>query len=189
MTERKLSKILLSLETGDTVLFFKPFVWYKIRTYLSWIIRTVAFTKYNHAGVVVSNWYTPFLNEAQGVGIITEPCSTRLVGCCVKIIRRIDSNKLSEAGVAIKANDKLGNTKYDFMGLVHQLIFNIWYKISDKKIWVGKKGNDASRRMYCYEYAAWVHDDLYPEWWKIELSEMRYDGRFKDIFEGKIVND
>lgn len=184
----KISNLILTLRTGDIILFYKPFKWYKIRTYLSWIIRKIAMTKYNHAGVVVNNWYIPFLNEAQGVGLITESCHTRLVGCHIKIMRRLDIDSISEASLAVKANGIIGNTKYDFMGLVHQLVLNTWYKISGKKIWIGKKGDDASRRMYCYEYAAWVHNDLYPEWWKIDLPAMRYDSRFKVIFKGKIIN-
>lgn len=182
-----LNELLPILKTGDIILFYTPFRWYKIRTYLSALIRFFASTKYNHAGVVVNSWGVPMLNEAQAVGIITEPCYTRLKGCYVKVLRRADIDDLNEKDLAKKINSRLGNTKYDFSGtLVHQLVFNISNWLFNNYWWVGKTGEDAAARMYCYEYAGWVHRDLYTEWWKINLAEMRYDSRLKTIFKGKL---
>lgn len=184
---KNIEDLLPMLETGDIVLFYTPFKWSKIRTYLSAAIRFFAGTKYNHAGVVVRNWGKAMLNEAQAVGIITEPCATRLKGCYIKVMRRIDINERPEKYYAVRANQMLGNTKYDFAGtLWHQLIYNISYKITGVKRWFGKTGKEAENRMYCYEYAAWLHSDLFPEWWKVELHLMRYDSRFKTIFKGNV---
>jgi hypothetical protein len=184
----KAENLIAHLETGDVILFYNPFKWYKIRTYLSALIRFFASTKYNHAGIVVNNWTVPTLNEAQAVGIIAEPCVTRLKGCEVMVLRRHDIYDRPERYYAVRSNSKLGNTKYDFFGtLVHQLFYNVWYWLTGKRIWIGKKGKDAANRMYCYEYAGWVHSDLFPRWWKINLSEVPYDVRFKNVFTGKVI--
>lgn len=183
----KVDHLLPLLRTGDIVLFYTPFKWYKIRTYLSALIRFFASTKYNHSGVVVRDWGKAMLNEAQAVGIITEPCSTRLRNCNIKVLRRWDIRDRPEKYYAVRANGKIGNTKYDFFGtLVHQLYAGVSYWLTDKRRWIGKKGKEAADRMYCYEYSAWVHSDLFPEWWKIDLHLMRYDSRFETIYKGDV---
>lgn len=172
------------LQTGDVVLFYTKFVWYRPITWLAIAIRKIAKVHYNHAGVVVSNWGVLFLNEALGHGVKSIPLQKRLQGTEIKVLRRAVPKE--EATLAILANSVLGYTPYDFKGT---LLDQLRYHINKKKKWYGWLDvPEAEKRMYCYEYAMWVHSDIYPHWWKVDLHEVNYNMKYLySIFEGKIL--
>ena len=171
------------VQTGDIVLFYTPFKWWKINRYLPLIIRKVTGVRYNHAGVVVSNWGVNFINEAIGIGVASEVVSHRLVNRNVKILRVVKERRKSEEFTARKANSVLGRTKYDFLGLVYQFIWNV----TGKRLWVGPRTREgAMKRFYCYEYAAWVHEHVFRDWWIVDLGLTFEVGTYV-VFEGKII--
>lgn len=173
------------LQTGDILLFYTRFNWKKPITYLSAAIRFFARVKYNHAAVYIKNWNVGFVNEAVGRGVISEIASHRMKNVEVKIRRLKDPYYTPGSEIAKKANSVLGYTRYDFLGtLWYQLLF----QLSGKRFWLGPENkNESMKRMYCYEYAAWVHDIAYPDWWKVDLDEVIKGKQAFTVFEGKLV--
>lgn len=173
------------LQTGDIVLFYSPFNWKRPMSYLSAAIRFFAAVRYNHAAVYVSNWGVGFINEAVGRGLVPEIASHRLRNVSVKILRPPADYNKKEEGVARKANSLLGYTRYDFAGtLWFQLLFNLF----GKKKWFGPTSRKAAMdRMYCYEYAAWVHEDIFPYWWKIDLESVVFSPKMFVVYEGNVL--
>jgi hypothetical protein len=183
--KKKFEDIKDTLKTGDIIVFYTPFNWKKIPTYLAALIRFFAKVKYNHCAVYVKNWGQGFINEAIDKGVIPEIASHRLRNVHVKIIRNPRVGTVPEDVIARKANRVLGYTKYDYLGtMFHQLI----WQLSGKRWWIGPKTREeAEKKMYCYEYAAWVHEEYYPNWWKIDLDEMLHDPKSEILFEGTLV--
>jgi hypothetical protein len=58
-----------------------------------------------------------------------------------------------------KAVKKMGFTPYDFISL---FVYQPLYIITKK--WLGKRGEEATKRMYCSEYAGYVFN--LPNWWR-----------------------
>jgi hypothetical protein len=148
-------------------------------SWLSALIRLFARIRYNHTGVIVNNWSIPFVNEAVGRGIISIEAKERMAGKQVKIFRR--KNPIIERDFAIRANSKLGKTPYDFSGLLfYQLAFQLFH------VWIGTKNKErAEKKMYCYEYIAWLHSDIFSDWWKINPKDIEKNEYLECIFEGK----
>lgn len=165
----------MRLETGDIVLFrTKPSL-----NPLSWVAAGIRFFtryRYNHVGIVVSNWDKLFINEAVEKGVLSIPLEGRLDGQEIKIIRGI--NSIDEKVFARKANSFLGKTGYDFSSL---LLFQLWFQLTGK--WVGKKGDRASRRLYCSEYAAYMYE--LKDWWTYSPDMIGEEKNFMTIFEGE----
>jgi hypothetical protein len=166
------------LQTGDIV-YFRTRA--RLLNPLTWIappIRFFAKIKYNHVGVIVENWDVPFVNEAVEKGVISINSLDRIKG---KVMIKRPLFEIDERKFAVKANSMLGKTGYDFSALlIHQLIFQT------TGIWMGRKGNKAAKRMYCYEYVAWCYNKLFPEWWKISPINMINHKDFETVFEGKV---
>lgn len=174
----------MELKTGDIVLFHSDFKFYSPISYLSAAIRFFADIYYNHVGIIIKNWDVPMVNEAVGRGIISDIVTDRLRGKEIKILR--PKFEFLEKELAIKANNKLGNTGYDFSGLLfYQLIFQL------TKVWIGTKNKQrAEKRMYCYEYVAFlinqIKPDIYQDWWEIDPNKLINDSdNFEVTFEGK----
>jgi len=174
---------MIDVRTGDIVLFRTPFKLWKPASWLSALIRYFAKIKYNHVGVVVSNWNVPFVNEALGRGVIPSPFKDRVIGVQVKILRpNFYLADGFEKAFATKANSKLGITGYDFSGL---LFFQLVYQIFG--VWIGTKNKKrAEKRMYCYEYVGWCYSNLFPDWWKINPAKISDIANFSSLFEGKL---
>ena len=168
----------LELRTGDIVLSRTPFSWLNPISYLSFLIRKFGQADYNHAALVVSNWNKPFINEVIGIGITSHSFGTRLKGKDIRIIR--PNNPPTEKEIANRANEKIGITKYDFIGLIYQAIYLTTGK------WLGKNYEKAGERMYCFEYVAWVYDTIFPHWWKVTPSEVINSKEFRIVLEAKI---
>lgn len=167
------------LKTGYIVGFYTPLKWYNPATWLSALIRLFADIKYNHVGIVVENWEVPFINEAVFKGVIPIEAKSRLKGKHVRIAE-VETDML-ERQIAVRANSKLGRTGYDFSGLLfHQLILQLF------GVWIGRKGEKAGKKMYCYEYVAWIYEEYFPEWWSINPKFIWGHPEVKIIFEGKI---
>ena len=169
---------LKDFKTGDIILFHTQVKWYSPISWLSWQIRFFTKCRYNHVGVVISNWHQPFLNEAIETGVISIPIKDRLSGCDIRVIRYV--NPIAEIDFAIKANDKLGHTGYDFSGL---LFYQLIYQLTGH--WLGHTGKAAEGRMYCGEYCAYLYPTIFEYWWKTAPSDIHNSREFTTLFEGK----
>lgn len=160
----KIVEIEKVLETGDVVVSRTNFRWNYPLGYLSAIIRFFAKTEYNHAALVVFNWGKPFTNEAIGNGVVAHPFGNRLKGKKIKVLRLYDPD--SEQVIAMKANSKVGVAKYDVIGLIYQAIYLTTGK------WFGKTEEASEKRMYCFEYVAWVYEYIFTEYWRVTPLEV-----------------
>lgn len=153
------------VETGDLIFFRTRFKWYSPISWLSAAIRFFAKIEYNHVGVIVSVWEEPMVLEAVGRGITMTPLSVRLKKNDTIIKRPI--KQIIEDEFAVEACDFAGHTRYDIIGLIwHQLVWNVC------GIWIGPDNEDkATKSFYCYEYAAYLHRDLFPNWIKVNPKE------------------
>lgn len=155
---------MVEFKTGDIIFFKTKFKWHKPSTWLSLMIRKIARIEYNHVGIIVNNWYVPFVNEAVGRGVIPTPLSKRLRDSNVLVKR--PNFDIDERKFAIEANSFLGYTKYDVIGLVfHQLMWNLF------GVWVGTNSESmAKKRFYCYEYAAYLYRSK-TEWIRVRPKD------------------
>lgn len=174
------------LKIGDLILF-------RSQSFLAKAIRWIAQIKYNHVGVAVENWDAWVVNEAIGRGVLPSPIENRLQGKTICIRRTklySPTNDIEKKALAIKFNSILGVTKYDFIALlVYQLVYQLTKQLGFNKgkgYWIGRKGKDAEKRMYCYEYAAWGYPQIFSEPWQVDPIEFMNDENFITIFEGKV---
>lgn len=168
---------LSEFKTGDIILFHTNLIWYSPMSWLSALIRFFTKCHYNHVGVVVLNWNVPFLNEAIETGVLPITLKDRLDGRKIRVIRPIKD--VDERSFAMKANDKLGHTGYDFSGL---LFYQLIYQLTGH--WLGHTGNHADGRMYCGEYAAFCHSEIFEKWWQTAPSDIHNSKEYYTIFEG-----
>lgn len=171
---------LSDFKTGDIILFHTKLKWHNPMSWLSALIRMFTKCRYNHVGIVVENWGVPFLNEAIETGIISIPLKDRLNGREMRIIRQI-TPIVPEKEFAVKANDRLGRTGYDFSGL---LWFQLIYQLTGH--WLGHTGEAAKSRMYCAEYVAFMYPEVFERWWQIAPVDIHNSKEFSTLFEGSI---
>jgi hypothetical protein len=168
----------IDFKSGDRIFVRGNLIWYKPMSWLSALIRFFAKIKYNHTGIIVSNWNETFINEAVAKGILANHIQ-ELKGKYIRVDRckqTIDVDYFCK-----KANSKLG-TPYDHKGLLlDQLIFQLFHK------WTGHTHEFAESKMYCYEYGAWCYNWLFPEWWEINPVDYLNNDNFEVIFEGKFL--
>ena len=70
----------------------------------------------------------------------------------------------------------LVGTPYDFAGIAEQVI------LTTTGIWLGPKGEEAKKRLYCseaYAYAYFILRGYFPEWWKISPEKFVESGLFR----------
>lgn len=152
------------IKTGDILYFRTKFRWYKPSTWLGPIIRFFTKIQYNHVGVIVVVAESTFVVEAVGRGVIITPFDVRTEGKKIMVKRStIDAT----VGFAKEALSFCGHTPYDVMGLVvHQLA---WVTMG---IWIGPRNEeDAIKRFYCFEFAAYMHRGTYPDWATVNVKE------------------
>lgn len=170
MTVSELSKI---LKTGDiiisrTVLSWNPISW------LSFAIRMFAKTKYNHASLFVEKYEC----EAIGRGVTCNSVGARLHGKSIIVLRPI--NRINREVLIARAESVIGVSRYDFVGLIHQAIYLTTGK------WIGKRDDSAARRMYCFEYVAWVYKHVFPMWFRITPAEVIDSKHFEVVTRARI---
>jgi len=153
------------LKTGDIVYTRMPFVWYKPLRYVSWAIRKVLKTWYNHIAIVVFIWGKPYVAESTSGGVKITPLLEWIRD--YKLIIKRPKSLLSEKKIASRIMEYQGFTGYDYISLVwYQLILQITGK------WHGKERDAADDKLYCSEYAALVYKEQFPEWWKTTPKDL-----------------
>lgn len=161
------------LKTWDIVFEYTPLS-RRPNSWISALIRIFTQSQFTHCGVIIYNWYVPYMVEADNWPIKSEIIHTRLQGKYIKVLR--SKIEINEKDFAVKAGSRMSNTWYDYWWVFWQAIYILtWY-------WYGKKWIDASKSMYCSEYVAWLHDLNY--WWMLspaDIIEKTY--LFKSIYE------
>lgn len=161
-----------TLRTGDVILFHTKF---KITNPLTWVpvfIRLFLNTRYNHVGVIVSNWGRLFLNEAAEKGIVAIPIEERLKGKEFIVLRPIQD--VNEKEFAIEANSYLGS-KYDFLSL---FVYYPIYLLTGSWIEPFRSKNNR-RKLFCSEYVALLYKIA--KWWKINPKDILYHKFFYKV--------
>lgn len=153
------------LKTGDIIYTRMPFVWYKPLRYVSWAIRKVLKTWYNHIAIVVFVWGKPYVAESTSGGVKITPLD-KWVRDYQLIIKR-PKTILSESRIAQRIMRYQGFTGYDYISLVwYQVLLQITGK------WHGKKRDAADDKLYCSEYVALVYKEDWIEWWKVTPRDL-----------------
>jgi len=160
------------LRTGDVFFVKIPFKLSKPLTMVSWAIRKVLGTWYNHIGIYVELFGSPFVAESTLGGVKVTPYK----------------EWAKDYEIAVKRNPRLtrafpkrlmkyqGHTPYDTWSLVwNQLILQITGK------WVGKKKDEAKEKLYCSEYYALCDVETFPEWWKITPEDIYNKEGFVEV--------
>lgn len=146
------------MQTGDQLLVHNPFDWRQPLTYLSWIIRVVCGVYYNHSGIFVLIGDKFYVVEATFPRvIITEYTEWLKKYKRVIQIETIESN-FTEAELQHRIISQVGK-RYDWWSLVMILKYLLTGK------WRGHRGEQAAKRLYCFELVALVHDQA--QFWKI----------------------
>jgi len=165
-----------SIKTGDIIYFRTLFHIFKPMSWLGVLIRLFTKVKYNHVGLIVLIEKLPFVIEAVGRGVIITPYRQRTNDKKIMIKRGSLSIKDSFSREAL---GYCGHTKYDVLGLVwHQLLWNITGVYTN-----AKNDSEAAERFYCYEFAAFMHRDKYPDWKTVNVNEFINASWQKMIFK------
>jgi len=124
-----------------------------------WLAKLIKFftkSKINHTALVLKMGYHFFIVDAQANGVNLKTVEEWSHKYKYKYI--ISRPRKFSSMNKHRAFSKCGVTSYDFMSLLYQF----WYVLTGK--WVGKSNDDASKRMYCSEYVAYVFK--LDKWWE-----------------------
>jgi len=161
------------------------------KSWISRIIKKVTHSIVNHAFLFVGSKNNPaeiVVIEAEKKGIETNSFFTE------KYEGGNNSNKQiyilrPNFDIDIAKFNTLAHSfnpvKYDFFGLIHQLI------LQKTGYWIGRKLK-ANNRFYCSEYVAYIYNQLYnlfPEWYKMNPKNILRDYDKKKFVLIKIVKD
>jgi hypothetical protein len=162
------------LMSGDIILFRNNFIWHEPITYLSALVRFFTKCKYNHCGLVVHNWGTPFISEAVNDGVITRPAAEHILRSKTRIVVLRPKSIVHMPTFCKRANSAVGK-KYDFKAL---LFFQLIFRTTGK--WIGPTGAKAAEQMVCSEFVAWAHQ--LDNWWLLSSRELLDHPDFRKIF-------
>lgn len=107
-------------------------------------------SKFSHTAIYIEIWNKPFVIDAQKDGVNVRPYAEWEKEYNYKIEVRRAPFAIDEKNFSLKATTKVGNTAYDFVGLLVKQPFEL---ITGK--WRVKK--DENDKMYCSEYVAWCY--------------------------------
>jgi len=159
--------------TGDVVLFRYAFKWYNPATWLSFIIRLFTAAKYNHVAVIAGNC----IYESVGGGVRKVELYKRLSGQNVRILRPYAPIE-SEYNLTLRAESRVGKTKYDVISLIFFHPIHILFGV-----WLGRRGKKAERAMVCSEFVAWVYGWQY--WYKTDNEDFENSDKFTIAYESE----
>lgn len=164
------------LQTGDVIFVYMPFVWYKPVRYISWCIRKVLGTWYNHVALYVEIWEADHIAESSAGGVQNRPLSKWARDYEVEVKR--PTTPYLKKTLAKRLMRYQGYTGYDYISL---LFFQLVYQIT--KIWIGKTKGKALKKLYCSEYAALVYEEIFPEWWLTTPRDIYTSSEFETVIK------
>lgn len=144
-----------TFKEGDVILTKIPFVWNKPIRYVSWAIRVVLNSWFNHIAIYTYYRGEPCIIEATSGGVRMISLDNFIKDFKIEVRRNQDLKH----GCTKKLVKYIGSTGYDYSSLV---IYQLIYQITGK--WLGRKGVKASNKFYCSELYAYMCD--YNDWWK-----------------------
>lgn len=107
-------------------------------------------SKVSHSALFIEIWGKPYIIDAQKDGVNLRPFDEWVKMYNYKYIVHRYPNEFDRKEFALKAMTKIGNTAYDFEGLlIKQPIELLTGKYR-------RKGNEENK-MYCSEYVAWCY--------------------------------
>ena len=107
-------------------------------------------SKVSHSALFIEIWGKPYIIDAQKDGVNLRPFDEWVKMYNYKYVVHRYPNDFNRKEFALKAMTKIGNTAYDFEGLlIKQPIELLTGKYR-------RKGNEENK-MYCSEYVAWCY--------------------------------
>lgn len=167
----------MRLKTGDVIFTRMPLVWYKPIRFVSWAIRKVLKTWFNHVAIYVELYGKPFVAESTKGGVRIIPFDKWSKDSIIEIKTPKFFEPQNEVGQKIMAYQ--GFTGYDYISLVW---FQVILQATGK--WKGEKGPKAQKKLYCSEYAALIYHQQFPEWWKTTPKDLYNSDKFKKVWKG-----
>lgn len=164
------------LKTGDVIFTRMPFVWYKPVRYISWCIRLILGTWYNHVAIYVEIWDADHVAESSAGGVQNRPLKkwARDYEVEVKRCEYVGGKK----EIARNIMRYQGYTGYDYISL---LFFQLIYQTLG--IWIGKTKDKAIKKLYCSEYVALIFKDLFPNWWVVTPKDLYKSSHFLTVVQ------
>lgn len=167
------------LKTGDFVIEHTKLKWNKPLTWLSAAVRFFTHFDYNHGGIItIEKGHIYVIHASTKVKKdkwldFADPKKKKIQ------VWRNEAITKPEEYVIEKANSLVGG-KYDYASLLFfQLVRALF------KVWIGKKGEDAAERLYCSELYAYVHSDLFPNWYELDVSDIIETGKLDIIYDSE----
>jgi hypothetical protein len=150
--------------TGYVIIVRHKFKWFDPASWLSWAIRTLDKSHYNHVGILWEYKGQLFVVEARGKGIFPFPFNEWILHRPDKTYAIGSLKDDISIGVELRILNKFG-TRYDNEGLF------IWhpYRLLSGK-WKG--GTAASGNMVCSEFVAWCYKEVFPKWYKVTTGDI-----------------
>lgn len=138
------------------LLVHTPFNWKRPLTIISWLIRKVTTSHWNHCALLVELHGQPFIIESDIKGVVMMPFKNWVRQQQIAVFNTLESSHRMT-----NALKKVGVSGYSFADLFW---FMPIYLLTGQ--FYGRKVDGYSNKPTCYEFAAWVHD--FPDWYKIE---------------------
>ncbi len=170
------------LKSGSVILFRK-------KGFMPFLIRKIARTEYNHAGVILHFRGKNYVAEALAEGTrvipldhrLNDPDYSRKVRIYEPVYPGFDENVFWDELFSIVGKN------YDFFNL---LFVQFWYYTAN--IWLGPKTEKAAlRTLNCYEVVYYLHRraktfrQYQDKWWLAKVNDIIENkfGEFKLVFE------
>jgi len=118
--------------------------------FLSRVIKYFTKSRFSHTALFIEIWGQPYIIDAQKDGVNVRPFDAWREKYDYSIIVHRSASEFDSIAFSKRAMTKVGNTAYDFEGLI---LKQPWKLLTGS--WKNKGNED--QRMYCSEYVAWVY--------------------------------
>lgn len=170
------------MQDCDIILFkvnhWNGLPWY--RKVLAKAIQLIDRNYYHHAGVFIEGK----IHEAEAKGVV-ESDLDKHIDHQVCILKPIKSLTEAERRRMTFVYKQLIGKKYDYMGT---LLFQLIYRLTQQRLWIGTTHNSATRKLYCSEHVVLGYSKVlgfFPQPWKVSPGDIRRSsGYFYVHFEG-----
>ena len=185
------------IKTGDLVVVHTKFQPFKHpMSIISALIRVFQwlsngfkweYAKWNHSEVVYVDWD----GQVYLYGALSGGITKRLMRewhdpskrIC-KVYREYDIQYTEATPIEVDTRIQTADhRKYDFASL---LFFQVIYRLTFRKLWLGRKGDKADDKLYCSEFYGYVWKEKYPDWYTLSTSDILERGQVKEITHGCI---
>lgn len=173
-------KMTYNLEDGD-IIFVRPNT---ASTWYLWLfqrlIRFIDNCYYNHTQVYIQGYLYQANKKIERVSPLLN------IGEQIQVWRLITPLSKEESNVILEiAKNDIGKS-YDYMSA---LFYQLLYILTNRRIWLGRKGIKAENTYYCTEYVSHLYFKLFgffPQHYKLAPNQLQKQMPFyfKVVFEG-----